>query len=259
MSQKEQHNHGGTDTTTDSLTNSLTSIHLNRFNIHGWQPDPTLYDDENYMDLVMLVTRNSNCSQGYMGCVIVNPSVTNIKGKDCDSRSITTLVPRGVSDYKRKIYQNIIGASTNLPLFTDSDSDIHAEIAALGQCNQHANSTKGSTAYITMPPCKRCFAALLSAGVSKIVSQKRYPDVILQTAAKNGIEMVDIGIEYKVKQQTRIELLIKMGGGKGKSEAERKEILFERRKRRKEEKLAKKQAKRERRTQLQEMHKDVIL
>jgi len=246
-----------------------------RFELHGWQPDLTLSDDENYMDLVMLVTRNSICLQGYMGCVIVNPNraittatddeVSNCKMPQAPSDN-SPLSPQQQQPQqqqqqqkqRQRIYHGIIGASTNLPLFTPSDSDIHAEIGALGQCNQHGNSTKGSTAYITMPPCKRCFAALLSAGVTKIIAQQRHPDVILRTAKERGIMMVDMGIGYKAEQLVRVERLIDNGaGGDGdnaNSLEERKQLIDERRKRRKEQKQAKKHAKKERRSTLQTMH-----
>lgn len=225
-----------------------------RFELYGWQPDPNLSDDENYMDLVMLVTRNSICLQGYMGCVIVNPDLSHTLDVGCSSLS-PQYQHQHQEYHRQKIYHNIIGASTNLPLFTESDSDIHAEIGALGQCNQYGKTTKGSIAYITMPPCKRCFAALLSAGVTKIVAQQRHPDVILQTAKKHGIVMVDMGIEYKAQQHTRVEELIcKVIGDTDKSE-ERKELLFERRKRRKEQRQAKKHAKVERRNRMLDMQK----
>jgi len=205
------------------------------------------------MDLVMLVTRNSICLQGYMGCVIVNPNLDNHNNNNNNNGNN----PNPDDDISSRINRSIIGASTNLPLFTHSDSDIHAEIGALGQASQYGNSTKGSTAYITMPPCKRCYAALLMAGVTKIVSQQKYPDVVCTSATKCGIEIVDMGIGYKAQQRTRVETLIHTKqDGENMTEEERKELLVERRKRRKEQKQAKKKAKVERRGCLESVHRD---
>mmetsp|Transcript_1614 Transcript_1614/g.1757 ORF Transcript_1614/g.1757 Transcript_1614/m.1757 type:complete len:290 (-) Transcript_1614:13-882(-) len=286
MSENIESNRGDNNKILGPVSPNLNCTDLaTRFELHGWQPDPSISDDENYMDLVLLVTRNSICLQGYMGCVIVNPNLSSTPDESCNSMppilsSVASpqkcqqvqqqQVQQQEQDleeesssqthskpFEERIHRDIIGASTNLPLFTQFDSDIHAEIGALGQCNQYGNVTKGSIAYITMSPCKRCFAALLSAGVTKIVTQQRHPEVILRTAGERGITMVDMGIEYKASAFARIEHLIQRRNGKTDiSEEERKELLFERRKRRKEQRQAKKKAKVERRTHLETMHKD---
>ena len=112
-----------------------------RFELYGWQPDLTLSDDKNYIDLVMLITQNSIYLQGYMGCVIVNPNrsiataidddIPNCKMPHAPSDN-SPLSPQQQQKQQQQIYHGIIGVSTNLPLFTPSDSDIHAEIGAIG-------------------------------------------------------------------------------------------------------------------------------
>ena len=49
-----------------------------------------------------------------------------------------------------------------------------------------------STAYVTMAPCKRCFASLLSAGVERIVCRQAPPEIIAKVAQKHQIQFVDM-------------------------------------------------------------------
>lgn len=120
----------------------------------------------------MLVTRNSHLKQGSMACVLVQPDNT------------------------------IISVATNRPLFTETDSDVHAEITALGSAAKHGRSTQNATAYITMPPCKRCFAALVVSGIKRIVTRHVPHKIIIECAKKEQIEVVSLSSE-RIEQQTR--------------------------------------------------------
>jgi deoxycytidylate deaminase len=100
--------------------------------------------DENYMDLAILVSRNSICTGGHMGCVLV---------KDGE----------------------ILAVATNTPLFQPYASDVHAEVNAVSGCARRGQSTAGTTAYITMPPCKHCFMVLQAAGIHRVVSRHATP------------------------------------------------------------------------------------
>ena len=146
------------------------------FDLYGWKPDPTLSDDENYMDIVFLITRNRSRDlgqQGHMGCLIVRQSNESNGNQSTDEQS-----------HSDKIYQGILGAATNTPLFGTKEctSDIRkfllynpgvrsidetvmnikknvsfffkmkdAEIVALGQACRASQSTESCTAYITIP------------------------------------------------------------------------------------------------------------
>ena len=59
-----------------------------------------------------------------------------------------------------------------------------------------------------MPPCKRCFAALVVAGVKKIVTRRVPPRQITDCAQKEGIEIVSVSQEEIQKQTARINMLI---------------------------------------------------
>ena len=154
---------------------------LDGIQMFGWRPNPSLSEDDNYMDMVMLVTRSSHCRQGSMACVLVDQSSDGF-------------------------FESIISVATNKPLFTDKDSDVHAEIAALGGASRRGDRTENATAYITMPPCKRCFAALVVSGIRRIVTRLAPPKAIEEGARRHKIELVVLG---RLKEQTaRLNTLI---------------------------------------------------
>eukprot|EP00934_Nitzschia_sp_Nitz4_P000983 Nitzschia sp. Nitz4//scaffold22_size323478//10039//10632//NITZ4_000489-RA/size323478-exonerate_protein2genome-gene-0.0-mRNA-1//1//CDS//3329542881//983//frame0 len=141
------------------------------------------------MDLVLLVTRQSHCKQGSMACILVSETSNKLQ---------QTMVDR------------IIGVATNGPIFSTTDSDVHAEIAAIGQVAQSKVispvSTYHATAYITMPPCKRCFAALVMAGIQRIVTRMPCVSVLQEAAGRHGIELVALGNVQE--QAARINQLV---------------------------------------------------
>mmetsp|Transcript_18544 Transcript_18544/g.45936 ORF Transcript_18544/g.45936 Transcript_18544/m.45936 type:complete len:156 (+) Transcript_18544:177-644(+) len=126
----------------------------------------------------MLVTRNSTLRQGSMACILTDSN------------------------------DDMISVANNRSLYTENDSDVHAEISALGQACMQGRTTKDATAYITMPPCKRCFAALVVAGVKKIVTRRVPPQQITDCAEKEGIEIVAVSREEIQQQTARINMLI---------------------------------------------------
>lgn len=171
-----------------------------QFDLFGWSPDRNISDDENYMCIVFLITRSvKNSQQGHMGSLIVRPS------------SSTT--DESVHDHSKRIFSNILGAATNVALFGTKDvtSDIHAEISALGQACQASHSTTAGTAYITIPPCKRCFAALVAFGIRRIVTRIQYPQDIRETAALKGMEVVSLTREQNRRHMQRINELVNSG------------------------------------------------
>ena len=182
---------------------------LKPFTLYGWRPDPNLSDDENCMDLTLLVTRSSNCLQGSMACILVRPSSSSVAS---------------VAELERRLYGGILGVATNQPLFSQHDSDIHAEIGALGLASRRGNVTEGCTAYITMPPCKRCFAALVVSGVKRIVFRRPAPAVLLPVAEQRGIVLVNL--EETREQTARISALTQ-------SDSQPREEILQQRKRRK--------------------------
>jgi deoxycytidylate deaminase len=145
---------------------------LDSFQTYGWSPDDSLSEDENFMDLVLLVTRSSQLKQGSMACILVRakPEI------DSDDPAM----------------DRIISVANNQELYKCNSSDVHAEISAIGDAARSGRSTDQCTAYITMPPCKTCFGALLAAGVKRIVNFYPPPKFCLPLMDKHNIEMIGV-------------------------------------------------------------------
>lgn len=175
----------------DSNTEESFLTSLEDYELHGWKPDTSISRDDNVMDLVMLVTRTSKCRQGSMACILVKPSPSTAgAGEDC----------------LEAIQRSIVCVSTNLSLFKVKNSDVHAEIGALGSACRKGVKTEGCSAYITMPPCRVCFGALAAAGIKRIVTRIPCLEPVLGAAEKLGIELVVLG---KSEERTaRINTLI---------------------------------------------------
>jgi len=207
------------------MNQNCPSPHLKQYNLFSWEPDGSRSPDENYMDIVMFLTRSSQLRQGSMGCIIVKP--------DQSRQSDQSKKDEGFD--KAEFFNSIIGASTNQSLFNHNDSDIHAEIATLGECLQHGRSTKDCTIFITMPPCKRCFGAIVSAGIKRIVSNRDFPEIIQDGAKARNIELVSMDSALCYEQQNRINNLIRLESSAGETSS-----VSEERKRRKDERKRRK-------------------
>ena len=154
--------------------NSTCSSILELYNTYHWKPNPTISVDENYMDLTLLITRSSKLKNGSMACILTR-HIDNVEP-----------IEHEISHY----LDGLISVSTNMALYKENESDIHAEIAAIGLAAKEGCATHNCTAYITMPPCRKCFAALLCAGVRRIVS--RHDSPLCELAATHNIEMITL-------------------------------------------------------------------
>jgi tRNA(Arg) A34 adenosine deaminase TadA len=134
----------------------------------------------------MIITRSSKLKQGSMACILVN--------------EIEHKTP------KTDVFDAIISVANNRSLFSEHDSDVHAEIAALGEACRKGKTTENATAYITMPPCKKCFAALTVAGIRRIVTRYDPPQRIQEAAVRNDIRFIKIS--NQTEQRTRINALV---------------------------------------------------
>ena len=181
---------------------------FDKYNLYHWEPSTNQGDDENFMDMTMLVTRNSTCLQGHTGCIIVNPRLLTNPPSPPQH-------PSNQAEARKRLERAVMGTSTNLPLYSELNSDVHAEIAALGQCSRRGNATEGCTAYVTIPPCKRCFAALVVAGIGRIVVAcgGKYPDCIVEVAKERGVELVRLDRDWVVRQGVRLEGLVSLSRG----------------------------------------------
>merc|ERR1712150_139875 len=77
-----------------------------------------------------------------------------------------------------------------------------------GQACRSKQSTENCTAYITIPPCKRCFAALVTFGIKRIITRKQSPKLIRDTAARHGIQVENFSWEMNRRHMERINQLV---------------------------------------------------
>jgi deoxycytidylate deaminase len=190
-----------TDTTT-AQTSQPTVPPLSSFPTYGWRPDPSLSDDVNFMDLVLIITRTSQLLQGSMACILVRHKTTTTPVDEPTTTATTA------DQLNERMEDAILSIATNQSFYKENESDIHAEIVALGQAARAGRSTDRCTAYITMPPCKRCLAALYTAGITRIVSRYPTPEHFRHAAETRGIEFVDLPIHVREEQRARIDALI---------------------------------------------------
>ena len=219
-----------------------------RYQMHGYRPVPALTDDEQYLTMCMLVTRNSVCAQGHMGCVLVRSASSEDpaeqQDKSCGQKSTVECDSDIPTQYEERIHRRIIGVATNRPLYSERDSDVHAEIGAIGDAARRGHSTEGCVAYIAMPPCKNCFGALLSAGCRRIVSPRKPNKTVEAAAVAEGVEMVTIDADVSDRIRARIDALIHAGDGDGDAEKRRAEIAAKRKARKEASKLKKEKRRR---------------
>jgi tRNA(Arg) A34 adenosine deaminase TadA len=162
------------------------------FETYGWEPSPTKSADENLMDLTLIITRGQakKLTQGSMACLLV-------RGEEQDQQQEDSEGPQS-------LIQRIVCVANNMPLYSENSSDIHAEIYAIGKSVRRGIALDKCTAYITMPPCKRCFPALYCAGIQRIVSNKKADRAICAAAEKHGIVM-----DVVASDRHRVEELVR--------------------------------------------------
>lgn len=222
------------------------STFFGQYEMHSFQPDPTLSDDENLMTMCMLVTRNSICTQGHMGCILLGglSADANSKGGDHGNDEAASRSNIPPQHEEPLLYQRIIGVATNVPLYSELDSDVHAEIGAIGDAARRGNSTDGCTAYITMPPCKNCFGALMSAGCKRIVTPRSTSTIVEASAKARGVETVAVEPDVIDRIKGRIHVLINEAGGDDDVEKRKAEIAAKRKARKEASKLKKEKRRR---------------
>ena len=224
-----------------------------RYQMHGYRPRqetdaPAITDDEQYLTLCLLVTRNSVCTQGHMGCLLVRGASLEDRAeqqdKSCNEGRTLESERDDPNQYEENIHRRIIGAATNRPLYSKRDSDVHAEIGAIGDAARRGHSTEGCTAYIAMPPCKNCFGALVSAGCRRVVAPRQPNKTVATAAVAEGVEMVTIDAEISDRIRGRIDALIHAGDGNGDAEKRQEEIAAKRKARKEAAKLKKEKRRR---------------
>jgi|TARA_B110000495_G_C22982308_1_gene577579 dCMP deaminase len=67
---------------------------------------------------------------------------------------------------------------------------LHAEANAIAKVSGSTQSTKGSTLYITLSPCKECSKLIFQSGISRVVYSKKYKDLSgIEFLIKSGVNV----------------------------------------------------------------------
>ena len=67
---------------------------------------------------------------------------------------------------------------------------LHAEANAIAKVSGSTQSTKGSTLYITLSPCKECSKLIFQSGITRVVYSKKYKDQSgIEFLVKSGINV----------------------------------------------------------------------
>jgi dCMP deaminase len=139
--------------------------------------------DEYFMNMVEVIASRGTCDRGRTGVVIVK-----------DKRILSTGYvgsPPGLDHcdkvghlMKKVVHQD--GRESHHCLRT-----LHAELSAIAWAAKNGISLNGATLYCKMAPCFHCAKMLVSAGIIRIVCQKRYHDdsEAREVFEKAGIEL----------------------------------------------------------------------
>ncbi len=108
--------------------------------------------DIRFLELAKHISGWSKDPSTKVGCVVV--------GEDREIRSTGfNGFPRGISDDNERLTDR----AKNYPLICHAEENASMHAARIGV------ALKGSTAFVTWPPCSRCARSLIQAGIREIV------------------------------------------------------------------------------------------
>jgi len=122
--------------------------------------------DEYFIELVDKVAERATCDRGKSGCVIVK-----------DKRILCTGYvgsPPGFPhcDEVGHLLKKVINEDGSVS--QHCVRTIHAEQNAIAQAARYGIPLEGTTLYCTMEPCRVCAMLIISVGVQKVVTKRRY-------------------------------------------------------------------------------------
>lgn len=143
--------------------------------------------DEYFIELSRVVAKRSTCDRGRSGCIIVKDKRVLTTGyvgsppgqKHCDE---TGHLIKKVIYENNEVHQHCVRT-------------IHAEQNALMQASRLGISVDEATLYCRMTPCYTCAMLLLSAGIKRVVCEKKY-----HGGEESERLFRDAGIEYVVME-----------------------------------------------------------
>jgi dCMP deaminase len=130
--------------------------------------------DEYFMQIARTVATRATCPRASVGAVLVREHRILTTGYNGAPRGVTHCTEAGC-----------IMAGDHCVRAT------HAEANAIVQGALHGVSLQHATAYCTHQPCVHCSKLLTSAGITKIVYDRAYPDPIAsELLAEAGVALV---------------------------------------------------------------------
>jgi len=122
--------------------------------------------DEYYLGLITEIGKRATCDRGISGCVVARDNRMIAAGyvgapsgmPHCDEAGHLL---RKVIDEDGTVRQHCVRT-------------IHAEQNAICQAARHGISLQGGTLYCKMEPCRVCAMLIISAGIKRVVAQRRY-------------------------------------------------------------------------------------
>lgn len=146
--------------------------------------------DEYFIKLVDEVAQRATCDRGKSGCIIVKDKRILCSGyvgsppgfQHCDE--VGHLLKKVIDD-DGTIRQHCMRT-------------IHAEQNAICQAAKYGISLEGTTLYCTMEPCRVCAMLIISVGIQKVVTKKKYhaAQETRQLFRKAGVELVVMQNEF---------------------------------------------------------------
>ena len=70
---------------------------------------------------------------------------------------------------------------------------LHAEANPIAKVSGSTQSTKGSTLYITLSPCRECSKLIFQSGITRVVYSKKYKDLS--------------GVEFLIKSGVKVDFI----------------------------------------------------
>ena len=138
--------------------------------------------DNRFLELAKHISGWSKDPSAKVGCVVV--------GEDREIRSTGfNGFPRGINDDASRLTDR----DKKYPLIC------HAEENAIMHAARIGISLKGSTAYVTWPPCSRCARSLIQAGIEEIVypETKAIPERWLEDFNTSNGMLLEAGIRVR--------------------------------------------------------------
>ena len=122
--------------------------------------------DEYFMEVVDAISRRGTCDRGRAGCVVVRDNQILVTGYVGSAAGDDHCDDVG-HQYQKRL--NPDGTTSEHCVRT-----VHAEQNALAQAAKRGVAIDGGTYYCKFEPCAVCAKMMITAGIKRVVCQKRY-------------------------------------------------------------------------------------